>query len=293
MDTRKFLNDIQSNDADARFNAWRAAGDVDPVVIGDLGKLAGSSTPGIARAAREALTTMTHSVGKNLNAPNREAVVKGLLSLNNAALPVRIHALRLLSNIAGEDAVGPIAKDIDNPDLREEVVYCLERIPGDASMEALLQAYPQAKDDFKPRILAAFGHRRYAKAAAVCTMASQSKDSAIAVAGLKAAARIGLSSAPPQPVMEGLTETQKTEVIDSRLRIADAQARAGNKPAALNMYKALLERPEEHFQCAAIVGIAKLGTADAAALILPRTKSSNRNVRITAQNAWKGMATAV
>ena len=46
MDTRKFLNDIQSNDADVRFNAWRAAGEVDPVVISDLGKLAGSSTPG-------------------------------------------------------------------------------------------------------------------------------------------------------------------------------------------------------------------------------------------------------
>ena len=293
MDTRKFLNDIQSNDADARFNAWRAAGEVDPVVIGELGRLAGSSTPGIARAAREALTTMTHSVGKDTKAPNRQAVVKGLLGLNSAALPVRIHALRLLSNIAGEDAVGAIAKDIQNPELREEVVYCLERTPGDASMEALVQAYPMAKDDFKPRILAAFGHRRYAKAAAICAMASQSKESTIAVSGLKAFARIGLSSAPPQPIMDGLTGTERNDVIDSRLRIADAQAKTGNKLAALNMYKTILERPEEHFQCAAIVGIAKLGSTDAAALILPKIKSSNRNVRITAQNAWKGMATAI
>ncbi len=294
MDTQTFLKNMQSNDADVRFNAWRAAGEVDPVVVGELGKLAASSTPGIARAAREALTTMTHSVGKDVKAPKREAVVSGLLNLNNAALPVRIHALRLLSNIAGEDAVGAIAKDIHNPDLREEVVYCLERIPGDASVEALLQAYPKAKDDFKPRLLAAFGHRRYAKAVEVCTKASKSSDGALAVAGFKALARIGpsMSSALSLPAAEGLTETQKTDVVDSRLRIADAQAKAGNKAAALNMYKAILERTEEHFQCAAIVGIAKLGSADAAALILPQIKNANRNVRITAQNAWKGMASA-
>ena len=93
--------------------------------------------------------------------------------------------------------MGPIAKDIDNPDLREEVVYCLERIPGDASMEALLQAYPQAKDDFKPRILAAFGHRRYAKAAAVCTMASQSASVFGQASSTGEGVRAPAQSAPP------------------------------------------------------------------------------------------------
>ncbi len=293
MDTAKFLSDIKNTDADIRFNAWRAAGEVDPSVIPELGKLAASENPGIAKAAREALTTMTHSVGKDPKSTNRSAVVKGLLAIDST-LPVRIHAIRLLSNIAGEDSVASIAKDIHNVDLREEVVYCLERIPVSAATEAMVKAYPQAKDDFKPRLLAAFGHRKDTSPAilAICTQATRSSDKAIAVAGAKAFARIApkSNSALPLPSEAGLTETQKTELVDSRLRFADAQLEHGNTAAALETYKAMLERSEEHIQCAAIVGIAKIATAEAAAILMPKMKSKNRNVRITAQKAWKGLA---
>ena len=295
MDTTKFLKEIKDSNGDVRFNAWRAAGEVDPVVIPELAKLAASENPGIAKAAREALTTMTHSVGKDPKSVNRQAVVKGLLAIDSA-LAVRIHALRLLSNIAGEDSVAAIAKDIHNQDLREEVVYCLERIPGTVAMEAMVKAYPQAKDDFKPRLLAAFGHRKDASNAvlALCAQATRSGDKAIAVAGAKAFARIGPKSisAFPLPSEAGLNETQKTELLDSRLRFADAQLEQGNPAAALETYKAMLERSEEHLQCAAIVGIAKIATAEAAAILMHKMKSANRNVRITAQKAWKGLAPA-
>ncbi len=294
MDTAKFLSDIKNTDADVRFNAWRAAGEVDPSVIPELGKLAASENPGIAKAAREALTTMTHSVGKDPKSTNRAAVVKGLLAIDST-LPVRIHAIRLLSNIAGEDSVSAIAKDIHNADLREEVVYCLERIPGSAATEAMVKAYPQAKDDFKPRLLAAFGHRKDGSipVLSLCLFATRSGDKELAMAGSKAFARIGISSNSPFPLPPeiGLNETQKTELIDSRLRYADAQVEKGNPTVALETYKAMLERSEEHIQCAAIVGIAKIATADAAAILMPKMKSANRKVRITAQNAWKGLAT--
>ncbi len=293
MDTSKFLSDIKNTDADVRFNAWRAAGEVDPSVISELGKLAASENPGIAKAAREALTTMTHSVGKDPTSTNRAAVVQGLLAINST-LPVRIHAIRLLSNIAGEDSVAAIAKDIHDADLREEVVYCLERIPGPATTEAMVKAYHQAKDDFKPRLLAAFGHRKDAAlpVLGICGLATRSADKAIAVAGAKAFSRIGpkSNSALPLPSEAGLTETQKTELVDSRLRFADAQLQKGNPAAALDIYKAILERSEEHLQCAAIVGIANIGTAEAASIFMPKMKSANRNVRITAQKAWKGLA---
>ena len=170
MDAQQFLTQIQSADADQRFAAWRAAGEVPPSVIPQLGKLAGSDQPGIAKAAQEALTTMTHSVGKDVNAANRSAVVKGLIEISSSAyaLPVRVHAIRLLSNIAGEDSVGTIAGEIRNPELREEAVYCLEQIPGNAPLKALIDAYPAAAPEFKPRILAALGHRRASAAVALC-----------------------------------------------------------------------------------------------------------------------------
>ena len=73
-DDQKFISDLQSSSADVRFDAWRAAGDVSPAVIPQVGKLASSPTPGIAKAAREALTTMTHAVGKDPDAPKRAGV---------------------------------------------------------------------------------------------------------------------------------------------------------------------------------------------------------------------------
>ncbi len=294
MDTRKFLAGIESSNPDERFAAWRAAGEVSPSVIPQLGKLAASDKPGIAKAASEALTTMTHSVGKDPKSANRAEVIRGLLGLTSTAyaLSVRTHAFRLLSNIAAEDSVPSIAKEIQNADLREEVVYCLERIPGDSAIQALIDAYKGASDDFKPRILAALGHRRASSAASLCNDAMRSPNKDIAIAGARAIARIGPASgaAPAFPAEAELSEWQKTERMDSLLRYADAQADAGNAAGALTVYRAALDLPQEHLQCAAIVAIGKLGTPEAAALLMPKLKSPIRNVRITARNTWKKIA---
>jgi len=295
-DDQKFISDLQSGSADVRFAAWRAAGEVTPGVLPQVGKLAASPTPGIAKAAREALTTMTHAVGKDPSTPNRAGVVKGLLELSGAsyALDVRAHALRLLSGIAGDDAIPVIAKLMTSPELREEAIYCLERIPTAAAIAAIAASYTGAKDEFKPRILAALGHRRAAEGLPLCLEAMKSTNAELALAGLKAYGRIGKKPAvaPRIPDAKTLTPWQATEHADSLLRYADAQARAGNPAEAMRIYKTALDRSEEHYQCAAVIGLAKLGTADAAAAILPKLKSANARVRITARHAWQSMARA-
>ncbi len=298
-DDRKFLADIQSDSADTRFAAWRKAGEASPAVIAQLGKLAANQT-GVGKAAREALTTMVHAVGKDPASANRAGVVKGLVDIGGPdyALPVRVYALRLLSGIAGEDSVPAIAKWIGGAELREEVVYCLERIPGEASNKALMAAYKDAPDDFKPRILAALGHRRAQSAVSLCLEAMRSPNPVrspnndIAVMGVRAFGRIGKkpATAPRHPDTKALSDTQATDVIDGMLRYADAQVKEGNMVEAMAVYKSALERPQEHWQCAAVIGLARIGSADAAALIFPKLKSDNRKVRITAENAWKSMA---
>jgi HEAT repeat protein len=287
MQTDKLLAAIQSESAEERFAAWRSAADVDPKAIAELGRLAASENPGVAKAAREAITTMTHG------SPRKAAVVKQLIALAaTAALPVKAHAYRSLSLIATESDVPAIAKGLADPQVREEAVFCLERIPGAASDKALMAAYKGAASDFKPRILYALGHRRAADAVLLCLEAMRSPDKEIAMAGVKAYGRIGVKPAvaPPLPDTGGMTDWQKIDRMDSLLRYADEQARKGDHAEALRVYRTALGRPEEQWQCAAIIGIAKLGTAEAAALIHPKLKSANSNVRITAQNAWKGMA---
>jgi HEAT repeat protein len=284
LQTRDFMVELNSPNADVRFAAWRAAGDLPPAFIPEVGKLAGSTNPGLAKAAREALTTLAHAVGKDPKSAKRAAVVKGLLDLTATTWPLalRIHALRLLSGIAGDGEVPAIARLLTAPDMREEAIYCLERIPGDAAVKSIAASYGPAADEFKPRILAALGHRRALEGAAICTEALRSPNKEIATAAVKAAARIGRAPVPQIP--EG------PERADAVLRFAEAQAKQGNAAEALRLYKSLIEDPAPHVQCAAVIGLSKLRSADAAAAILPKLKSSNTTVRITAQTAWKTMA---
>ncbi len=291
---QKLLADLQSASADVRFAAWRQAGEAPASVIPQLGRLAGSPQPGIAKAAREALAEMVHAVGKDPAAPRRAAVVDGLIGLTGPAyaLAVRIHAFRLLSHIAGEEAVPAVARQIHNPELAEEVVYCLERIPGPAAIEALTAAYPKSPDSFKPPILAALGHRRAAEAVPLCLEAMSSPDPDIALASVKAFARIGrpLPAGRRFPEPGRFSAWGRIELLDSMLRYADAQAVAGNSAETFSVYRALLAQPEEHWQCAAAIGLARLGTAEAASVLLPLLDSPDRRVRITARQAWQAMA---
>jgi hypothetical protein len=296
MDDQKLLADIQSDNRDVRFAAWRAAGDASPAVIPQLGKIMGNGAAGTSKAALEALTTMTHSVGKDVSAPNRDAVAQGLLGLTATSyeLPVRIHAFRLLSSIAAESMAPAIAKSLTKRDVQEEAAYCLERIPGEAPDREFLAAYKDVADDFKPRILYALGHRRAAPAVGLCLEAMQSSNVAIAIAATKAYGRIGRTggSAPHFPEAAKLAEWDRVDEMDSQLRFADAQVQQGNAAEAMRIYKIAMERPEEHWQCAGIVGLARMRTPDAAMAIYPKLKSANGRVRITAENAWKSMADA-
>ena len=293
----KFLADIRNANADIRYAAWSRAGEMDPEVIPQLGKLLTAEQPGVRKAAGEALKNIVHSAGKEPGGGRRAAVVRQLIALtaDGQLVWVRTVALRHLSLIGGDETVPAAAKLLRNAELQEEAAFCLERIPGSASTAALMAALPQVSDAFKPRILAALGHRRAEEAADLCAAAISSKDIDIAMAGMKAAARIGKmpAVAVKPPNYESLTGWQKVEYTDSILRFADDQVRRGATQAAIQHYRDMLNRPEEHLQCAAIIGLSKTNTPDAAGLIFPKLKSDNNNVRITAAKAWAAMAKAV
>lgn len=274
QDTGKFIAAISGPDADARFAAWRSAGSVSPSVIPELGKLLASPDPGIAKAAGEALTTMAHSVGKDPASPRRRAVVEGLLAL--APHPL---AFRLLSLIASEQDVPALARHLSDAKAREEAVFCLERIQGAAPLQALVSAYPAAANDFKPRLLAALGHRRASQAVALCVEALKSTDPEIAAAAARALGRIGAKPATPI--------AWPAAAFDAQLRYAE------HRPdEALGIYRSLLARPEEHIQCAALAGLGRLGSPQAAAIIHLHLNSPIRNVRLTARQAWHAIASA-
>ncbi len=306
----QFVAGLRSDDGEANLEAWTKADRMDASVIPAVSELITSKKPNVRRAADEALKAIVHAVGKtidprglgaNVGRPDalgrmdpRQQVVGHLLSLLDGKrdLVEKTNALRLLSLIATTDAVAKVSSLIHDPQLREEAAFCLERIPGKASEEALLAALPAAADDFKPRILAALGHRRADEAVGACIEAMQSSDTTIAMAGMKAWGRIGTSTGAEIdfPELDSLSDWRKTEFDDSLLRYADAQAEKGNDGEAARIYTRALGRDEEHLQCAAIIGLAKIGTARAAASIFPKLSSENSTVRITARQAWSRLA---
>src|SRR6185436_3273334 len=151
---------------------------------------------------------------------------------------VRTVALRHLSLIGGDETVPAVAKLLRDAELQEEAAFCLERIPGRASNAALMSALPEASDAFKPRILAALGHRRVEEAVNLCAASVESKNMDIAMAGMKAVARIGKKPSvdPKRPNYDSLSAWQKVEYADSALRYADEQVQRGNTGDAIKIY---------------------------------------------------------
>jgi HEAT repeat protein len=293
--SEKFLKEIQNENADVRYAAWIRTGEMDPAVIPELGKLLTTAPPGVRRAAEEALKNMVHSVGKDPSAPKRPAVVQQLIALTADGGPnwTRTIALRHLSLIGGDETVPAAARLLRNPELQEEAVFCLERIPGKAATQALMAGAREVKDDFKPRVLAALGHRRDEEASELCLQAMGSQNPEIALAGLKAAARIGKKPAGEvkPPDYNRLSAWQQVEFNDSILRYAEEQMRRGNTAEAIKVYREeILQRPEEHLQCAALIGLSKANTPEAAAIIFSKLHSGNHTVRITAGKVWTAMA---
>jgi HEAT repeat protein len=294
--SEKFLAGIQSDDVEVRFAAWSRAGEADPEVIPELGKLLVAEQPGVRKAADESLKRMVHGVGKQPGGTRRAAVIQQLILLtaDGQAGWTRTIALRHLSLIGGDETVPVAAKLLRNVELQEEAIFCLERIPGDVSTRTIITALSDVSDAFKPRILAALGHRKAEDAADICARALESPNVEIMMAGLKAEARIGKKPSVnlKAPNYESLTGWQKIDYTDSVLRYADDQVRRGNIDDAIRYYKDFLGRPEEHLQCAAIIGLSKTGSPEAAGLIFTRLKSSNNTVKITARKAWAAMGKA-
>lgn len=292
--SEKFLSEIKSEDAAVRYAAWSRAGEADAEVVPALGKLLAAGSPGVRKAAGEALSRVVHSVGKEPGGKKRAEVIGGLLSLTASASPAwtRTVALRHLSEIGGDETVAKAAPLLRDAALQEEAVFCLERIRGKASTAALMAAYKDVKDEFKPRLLAALGHRRDDEAVELCAAALAHSDTVIALAAMKALGRIGKKPAAEvkPPGIDRFADFQKLEFVDSALRLAEALARDGNTKDALKIYRDVLKAPEEHLQCAAIIGLAKTATPEAAALVYTKLKSENPKVRLTAQRVWKSMA---
>ena len=288
-----FLAQIKDHDENVRYKAWSKADELGSIVMQPLAKLLVSDRPGVAKAAEEALNRIVHSVGKSTEDRNRRQVTRELMSmLFLKPNKIREYAFRALSLIADADSVLDIAQWAVQEDLREEVVYCLQRIPGEEASDALISLLKKAPDEFKPRILAALGQRRCEKALPALEEAMQSPDKTVAMAAMKAIAYIGIKTETSPPEFDELTPRQKAAYVNNMMRYCDGLIERGNVEDAKGIIKFLLTTDvdlSEHYICAAIVCAAKTDDADLKNLVASKREHKSYIVRDTAEKALKKM----
>jgi HEAT repeat protein len=290
----KFLADLKSDDAEVRYSAVQQARSVGAKAVLELGKLLVSDNPGIAKSAGEALRVLVHSAAKNWDRKKRKNVMNSLIKLTkkDQAQKTRIEALRHLSTIGDADATSTAAELLTDKALREEAIFCLERIPGEKSTHALLKALKDAPKEFKPRIIAALGHRKDPLAQNYLANEMGAYDTSIAIPAMKAVASIGklLEGDVDLPNFETLSNHDKAAFTDSMLRYFDAQITEGNIYDAEEALEGILGYvKKEHYICAIMVSLGKTGTSSAASIILPELSNDSPKVQHAAKEALIGM----
>ncbi len=291
QELKEFIGKIQNENADVRYAAWRSAGPMGAPAVAPLGELVASENRGVAKAASEALKTIAHHASRPGAAAERKAVSAELVKLLAADKPfiTRVRALELLALTADDEFVPPIARLLDDEKLREDARRALERIPGRASVQALVEALSKVPENFRPFVIHSLGQKNAVEALDTLVTCAESSNKPIAVAAYDAISRIdGLPTRRPQPAVgwEELSEREKVVVADAFLRFADRRVASGDTEMAAGIYRAVLARATgEHYKCAGLIGLAKIGSASVVEMMVPCLTDESPAVRRVAEEA--------
>jgi len=149
------LERIQSEDPNVRTAAWLAAGGIGASAIKPLARIAAERELEVARAAKRGMWKIVRTAGAPGATNAKDAVEAELIGLlGDDGLPEGVHCdvLWMLSEIGGDatvEAIREIPDILKKPRLREDARCSVERIPGDAAIQALKDALEEAPDDFK------------------------------------------------------------------------------------------------------------------------------------------------
>ena len=146
----ELLTAIRSADADVRTAAWLRGGEVGPPALAPLAEVVAHGELEVSRAATRAMWVISRSVGAP-GATGKPETVSALVQLLGDVWPVEVRreVLWMLSEIAGSESVRPIANLLEHPELQEDCRLVLERIPGQAAVDALQAAMSKVPESFQ------------------------------------------------------------------------------------------------------------------------------------------------
>ena len=148
------IENIQSADDGPRAAARDGAGSVGAKAVPPLAKIAADGELEIARAANRAMQNIVYHAGRPGAEDEAKAVAAELLKLLGDSQPLQLRrdVLWMTWQIAGQEAVQPVAALLANGDLREDARMALERLPGEKATAALQAALAAADEADKPAL---------------------------------------------------------------------------------------------------------------------------------------------
>lgn len=159
---RALLVRLQDQDPAARMRAAQEAGPIGYIAIPSLQPLLSNQNPGVRKATEEALSRIVHHAARPGAAKEAENVNFQLTQwiLHGRSLRAQIIATRMLQYTGTEKNVPLLSNMLSIPQVRDEALLTLERIPGRASTRAMERALGKASEEFRPNIEAALRRRK-------------------------------------------------------------------------------------------------------------------------------------
>ncbi|MBI5092182.1 MAG: hypothetical protein HZB26_07005 [Candidatus Hydrogenedentes bacterium] len=264
-DAQSLLAGVTNASADARAEAWKSAGPVGAAAIAPLGKHLAGADPGVTKAARAALVTIVAYAGRPGAAPTEGAAVAAeLAKLLDKSVPdaARREVLNQLSLIAKDAEVPAIAAVLDEPTLAEDARMALERIPGDASVNALIAALDKAPEQLRGPIAASLAQRNAAGAIPKLTeLARTGGHSDASWECIDALARLGVPPIRIIPRQTGFTQPESRRYMNALLTAAEALAAKGERGEAERYFASVAAFYDLPAQASvALNGLAKMGS---------------------------------
>lgn len=127
---------------------------IDIAAVKKLAGMIGSKDSETVRAGNRELWQMVRRVGRPGNDQQKKDFVDEVLKLIGKDQPtaVRREAVWMLSELAGDEVVDPVAALLADSNLGEDVRMVLQRLPGAKSLEALKAGLAAAPENFKVNI---------------------------------------------------------------------------------------------------------------------------------------------
>lgn len=291
----KFLSNIQSSDPKVRMAARLSAPEFGAAAIVPLGKLMSNENSDVRVAARAAIGLIVHHTGRPGGEEERGEVCAEMIKLLAPDQPIGVKREMVfeIASIAGDRSVPAVArllKDSD-PHVRETARLSLERIPGSAAVNALIDAMNGADSRSQQNYLYSLSKKGGNRAVKVLReYAGKQGDPEVRFNALEGLARLGLKNAVSlfKTAVKNPEGMNRERLFNIYLTLADNLKARVDPEKAQGIYRQVAaEAAHDYLIEHAMVGACPPGSTENIALLITSISSPHKRVRRRANRLMK------